>query len=173
MLENCLNDPKVTIRRCDARVAAALYQQGSFDSIIDNLGILGWVGSTNIRSVQYFRLIDRTLSPGGIYICQILGTEDAQKAICASMSRVFEYIYIHSSGMCVASHSPIIIDEARAETVVAARAKRLQITELPYSKFITDTFKPVPVEIKAGEPVSDEWLHHEFHYKSFFEFLRQ
>lgn len=107
ILGNAFDDPRVKIRSCDARVATALYPPQSFSFVLDNLCALGWVGSTNVRSIEYFERVKSLLKDDGIYVCRVIGRPDACQAVKAALTHVFDHVYALDASFVLCSRRPV------------------------------------------------------------------
>ncbi len=164
MLKGALHSPKVRLFRCDARVAASLYAEHSFDIVIDNLAIVGWAGSTSVKSVAYFREISRILKPTGVFVFDpnYFASPD-REAVLAGLVENFQYVQEHEKAVVVlASSLPIEIDRHRAEKVLKDRGEILGLTQ-PYADWLLEGFKPITVkDLKNTAPIVDDLLIYEY-----------
>lgn len=164
MLKNALNSPKVRLFRCDARVAVSLYEEHSFDMVIDNLTIVGWAGSTSVKSVTYFREISRILKPTGVLVFDpnYFASPD-REAVLAGLVENFQYVQEHETAVVVlASSLPVEIDRHRAEEVLKDRGETLGLTQ-PYADWLLEGFKPITVkDLKNTSPIVDDLLVYEY-----------
>jgi spermidine synthase len=164
MLEGALHSPKVRLFRCDARVAVSLYEEQSFDMVIDNLAMVGWAGSTSIKSVTYFREINRILKPTGVFVFSpnYIGSP-AREAVLAGLVENFQYVQEHETAIVVlASSLPVEIDRHRAEEVLEDRGEVLGLSP-PYADWLLQGFKPITVkDLKNTPPIVDELLVYEY-----------
>jgi spermidine synthase len=164
MLEGALNSPKVRLFRCDARVAASLYEEHSFDMVIDNLAAVGWAGSTSVKSVTYFREIKRILKPTGVLVFDPnYSGSPAREAVLAGLMENFQHVQEHETAIVVlASSLPVEMDRHRAEEVLKDRGETLGLSQ-PYSDWLLQGFKPITVEeLKNTPPIVDELLIYEY-----------
>jgi len=164
MLEGALNSPKVRLFRCDARVAASLYEEHSFDMVIDNLAAVGWAGSTSVKSVTYFREINRILKPTGVFVFDPnYSGSPAREAVLAGLMENFQHVQEHETAIVVlASSLPVEMDRHRAEEVLKDRGETLGLSQ-PYSDWLLKGFKPITVEeLKNTPPIVDELLIYEY-----------
>jgi spermidine synthase len=164
MLEGALNSPKVRLFRCDARVAASLYEEQSFDMVIDNLAAVGWAGSTSVKSVTYFREINRILKPTGVFVFDPnYSGSPAREAVLAGLMENFQHVQEHETAIVVlASSLPVEMDRHRAEEVLKDRGETLGLSQ-PYSDWLLKGFKPITVEeLKNTPPIVDELLIYEY-----------
>ena len=152
LLEDALQDPKVRIFRADARVAVSLYQDDSFDVVIDNLAILGWAGSTSIKSVTYFSEINRILNPGGefVFYPNYLWSPD-REAVLAGLVKTFQHVQEHETTVIIASSQPVQIDPDRAKLVLEDRGKILGLAQ-PYANWLLTGFKPITGDDRPAGP---------------------
>jgi predicted membrane-bound spermidine synthase len=165
LLDNALQDPKVHVHRVDARVAVSLYEDQSFDIIIDNLAILGWAGSTNVKSATYFGEVRRILQPAGVFVFSpnYLWLPD-RAAILAGLVENFAFVQEHDTTLVLASSRPVDIDPHRVEAVLASRGRSLGLSP-PYADWLLKGFRPVEAEELANiHPISDELLIYEYRY---------
>ncbi len=172
-LDGCLRDPRVRVWRADARVAVTLYPDDAFDLVIDNLTIPHWVGSTAIRSKRYFGEIQRLLRPTGAYLSNNHGFAETRAAVRAGLAQTFRSVRLHPASMIYASDSLDFLDPERAEVAVRERAEVLQVTGPPFRHYYLDNFPPLaPTDATQVEAIRDDWLVHEFRYRSIGELLR-
>lgn len=164
-LRDALHDPKVRVFRADARVAVSLYEEHSFDVVIDNLALLGWVGSTSIKSATYFSEVNRILKPTGVFVFypNYLWSPD-REAILAGLVQNFQHVQEHKTTVVLASSLPVEIDRHRAEEVLEERGKVLDLPQ-PYADWLLKGFKPVTVEdLNNTPPLVDELLIYEYRF---------
>lgn len=105
-----LADPRVTLITGDARpvVAAA---RGFYDVIEADAILPHTSGSTNLYSVEYFRLVRRALAPGGIAV-QWAPTP----AVTAGFLQVFPHVVlVQPSSILLGSDSPIPFDQGKLQ----------------------------------------------------------
>ncbi|MFN8456369.1 MAG: methyltransferase domain-containing protein [Anaerolineae bacterium] len=162
-LHGALSQPKVRLYVADARVAVSLYPEHSFDVVIDNLGYVGHVGSTSIKSVTYFREISRILKPSGAFVfdANYVGSA-ARKAVLAGLLQNFPFVQEHATVVILASPQPVRFDPQRAEAVMDGRAKILGLSQ-PYANFLLTGFMPISSQDLAGaEPIFDDLLIYEY-----------
>ena len=164
-LDNVLSSPKVRLLQCDARVAASLCEGGEYDLVIDNLAMIGWVGSTSIKSVQYFREVARVLNPTGVFVFDAnYSGPAARKAVLSGLTRCFPHVVEHNSEwpMPLASARPIVFDPARVRDVMAGRGAALGCPR-PYAEWILSNLAPVaPGDFASVPPIVDELLIFEY-----------
>jgi SAM-dependent methyltransferase len=163
MLHSALNHPKVRLFQADARVAVSLYDDQSFDLVIDNLGYLGWAGSTSIKSITYFKEIRRILKPAGVFVLDpnCVGI-NACNAILAGLIENFRYVQKHQSSVVIASDQPIEISPDRAVEILQSRGQYLGLSE-PYANWLLHGFQSVTAQdLKGVKPIFDELLIYEY-----------
>jgi SAM-dependent methyltransferase len=133
--------------------------------VIDNLALLGWVGSTSIKSVTYFSEINRILKPTGVFVFfpNYLWSPD-REAILAGLVQNFKHVQQHTTTIVLASSLPVEIDRHRAEEVLEERGKVLDLPQ-PYADWLLKGFKPVTVEdLNNTPPLVDELLIYEYRF---------
>ena len=166
LLGNALSDERVHTYRSDARVAVQLFAEDSFDLIIDNLSYASWVGSTNIRSVAYYRYIRRILKPGGTFVEGGNYTSTGQeKANLAAIARSFEWLSVHSSRLTVAADSKRDFDFAGFANNQRRRAELLPDWNdqfLPSADWALKWKEYGSGDFSDIEPVTDDLLIWEF-----------
>jgi spermidine synthase len=158
-----LASPKVTLRRADARVAAALYPAASFDVVIDNLAHANWVGATSIKSLEYFRRLHRLLRPGGVLVYNG-NWAGAKLAILAGLTEVFADVRLHPGHepieeIVVAGDGPLVLDP----THVAAVLRTLGGAGFGSPAELIEGLRPVrPADLGRARPVRDDVLRYEY-----------
>jgi SAM-dependent methyltransferase len=163
VLHNALNHPKARLFHADARVAVSLYQDQTFDLAIDNLGYLGWAGSTSIKSITYFKEIRRILKPAGVFVLDpnCVGVK-ACNAILAGLIENFRYVQTHQSSVVIASDQRIEINPDRATEIMRSRGQLLGLSE-PYADWLLNGFQSVTAQdLKGTQPIFDELLIYEY-----------
>lgn len=165
-LAGALESPKVRIYRTDARVAVSLYEAGSFDMVVDNLTVVGWVGSTNVKSLAYFQEIRRILKPEGVFVFDPnYHDSPAREAVLAGLVESFPHIQEHPQAVVVlASAQPLRIDPQRAEEVLATRGELLGLAP-PYADWLLKGFQPITAaSLNDTPPIRDDLLIYEYTY---------
>jgi spermidine synthase len=173
ILNDCLHEPRVRLWRADARVAVSLYDTRQFDVVLDNLTIPDWVGSTSIRSVEFFREVQRLLRPDGIYVSNNHGYEGTRAAVRAGLAQTFAKLWVHPRNIVLTSDGDPGFTPSSIDTAFAPRAKVLRLPGPPYAYFILDAMKRVPAAELAGiAAIRDDLLVHEYRYRSLPQFFR-
>lgn len=163
LLRDALDDPKVTLFRTDARVAVSLYEAHSFDIVVDNLSAGNWVGATSIKSVEFYRQVDRILRPTGIFVYDANFSGQQQRAAnLAALRAVFPVVLDHPEGVVLASQRPISIAEPRAERLIGDRAAILGASP-PFADWLIAPLRPVSAaDLDGASPIRDALLTHEY-----------
>jgi spermidine synthase len=163
-LAGALSDPRVRLFRADARVAVSLYEEDAFDLVIDNLAIVGWTGSTSIKSTGYFAQVARIIKPGGVFVFDpnYFGSPD-REAVLAGLMDHFPYVQEHRQAVLVlAAAHPIDIEPQRAEEVMRDRGRALELAE-PYSDWLLKGFRPITqADLNGTPPIRDDLLIYEY-----------
>jgi spermidine synthase len=164
VLDDTLHDPKVTLRRCDARVAVGLYEAATFDVVIDNLTIAHWVGATSVKSVEYFRQIRRILAPGGVFVYNG-NYGGARRPILAGLTETFGDVQLHpGSGpveeVVLASDHPFELNDGHVATIL----RRLPASGMHSPQDMIGGLMPLRrSELGRTRPVRDDVLRYEYH----------
>jgi spermidine synthase len=163
ILRGALEDPKVRIFRCDARVAVALYADDSFDVIVDNLARGDWVGATTVKSSQFYREVKRLLGDGGVFVYDAnFSDQDQRRANLAALLANFAFVYEHDSVLVLASDDPLGIVSARAARALAPRAAAIGIEGDPAAWMLDGLRLVTARDVGNARPVRDDLLVHEF-----------
>ena len=163
MLADRLRDPKVALYRCDARVAVGLFDPASFDVVIDNLTHAHWVGATSVKSRAYFAMIRRIVKPTGVFVYHG-NYANARDAILAGLVRAFPLVREHGSRVVFASEQPVEIDRARAEAVLAPRARDIGLGTAPYSDWLLTDWHSISRTQLTRRPIRDDLLIYEYQF---------
>jgi spermidine synthase len=163
-LAGALSDPRVRLFRADARVAVSLYEDDTFDLVIDNLACVGWTGSTSIKSTGYFAQVARIVKPGGVFVFDpnYFGSPD-REAVLAGVMDHFPYVQEHRQAVLVlAAAQPIDIASQRAEVVMRDRGQALKLAE-PYSDWLLKGFRLITqADLNGTPPIRDDLLIYEY-----------
>ena len=161
LLQDALQDPKVRLCRCDARVVVSLHEAGAYDVVIDNLAEASWVGASGIKSEAYFREVRRILKPTGTLVYKG-NYATARQAILAGLAATFRVVREHPRGIVLAADDPPAIDPARAEEVMAWRGPLLKAT-VPYADWLIGGLRPVTrADLDGVAPIRDDFLIYEY-----------
>ena len=157
LLADALQHPKVRLIRSDARVVVSLYPPQTFDVVIDNLAVAGWAGSTNIKSLRYFREIGRILQPNGVFVFDPNYYPPVREAILAALLAIFPHVQEHQSSLLVlASAQPISWEPTHVEAILTPRAASLGLTR-PYADWLLKGLRPIkPQMLNETPPLVDE-----------------
>jgi predicted membrane-bound spermidine synthase len=164
LLDDALRRAKVTVRRCDARVAVSLYAPASFDVVIDNLTIGHWVGATSVKSVEYFRQVRRIVKPGGVFVYHG-NWGGARRAILAGLVATFPHVQLHPGAdateeVVLASSQPLDLDAGHAARVLEGLATR---TGIRLAGGLVEGLHPVTADdVPRARPVRDDLLIYEY-----------
>src|SRR5262249_6294307 len=155
LLADALDDPKVRLCRCDARGVVSLAGAGSYDVAIDNLAEASWVGTTGIKSEEYFRQVHRILTPAGVLVYKA-NYANARAAILAGLAASFRGVREPGRGVVLASDQPVAIDPERVEEVLAWRGPVIGVAA-PYADWLIGGLKPISVaELGGVAPIRDD-----------------
>jgi spermidine synthase len=162
LLADALQDSRVRLCRCDARVAVGLYPAGSFEIAIDNLAHANWVGATSVKSLAYFAQVRRVLGPTGVFVYKT-NYATARAAILAGLTTAFPVVLEHEGGVVLASGDGVAISRERAEEVLAWRGRIIGITNPPYADWMLEGLRRISRdELGGAEPIRDDVLIYEY-----------
>jgi len=122
MIENVLDDPRVTLIQNDARVAVKSFGKDSFDAIIDNLSFPSWPGATGIKSVTFFKTLHEILKKEGHYYHMGNFHEQEKPRVIRSIFQSFPVIQEHraeNDGMLIAGNNPWVLSENDVNALMA------------------------------------------------------
>jgi len=144
IVESLLRNSKVTVILDDGHRWLDTHPRDKFDAILANTTFHFRTNSSNLLSVEFDRMIQRHLSPGGVYLFNATGSIRAQRTGCLSFKfgiRVLNNIMV--------SDSPFDLDIARWRRVLAAYAidgKRMFPTDSPVQAESFEHFVAMPSE---------------------------
>ncbi|HXJ44103.1 MAG TPA: hypothetical protein VNH18_32755 [Bryobacteraceae bacterium] len=144
IVESLLRNSKVTVILDDGHRWLDTHPRDKFDAILANTTFHFRTNSSNLLSVEFDRMIQRHLSPGGVYLFNATGSIRAQRTGCLSFKfgiRVLNNIMV--------SDSPFDLDIARWRRVLAAYAidgKRMFPMDSPVQAESFEHFVAMPSE---------------------------
>ena len=102
---NILDNEKIKLYQTDARKYLIINKK-PYDLIFDNLANTFWVGSTNIKSISYFKEISKSMKKDGVYILSnnTIGLSD-KNAVLSGIIKSFKYVILFSDDIVLASNS--------------------------------------------------------------------
>ena len=110
IMGDLINDNRVNIFTTDARKYLKL-SDDNYDLIVDNLAYTSWIGSTNIRSTNYFYELKNRLNKNGVYILTNNYVYlDEKEAVIAGVKENFEYVYEFNERIIIAGNNRCFID---------------------------------------------------------------
>lgn len=166
LLNNLFVNPKISIIETDARLFVNKSKQYSFDIVVDNLSLNNWVGSANIKSIQYFYEIKRILKDKGVYILDNINSYDAN-SVMAGLCRNFRYINLYENSIAMSSNSPIVFDDSSLDKALEQRKEILNASK-PYKQWFDEKLFLVDIEkCKELTPIRDEFPSNEYYIKLF------
>jgi SAM-dependent methyltransferase len=162
-LADALRDPRVSLCRCDARVAVRAYAPASFDVVIDNLTVAHWVGATSVKSVTYFAQVRRLLAPGGVFVYHG-NWGGARRAILAGLVQAFPHVVLHPGQdtveeVVLASEAPVPFDREHVRAVLARLPAGMRGPDDLVGRLLPVTRE----EFGRSRPVRDDLLVYEYH----------
>jgi predicted membrane-bound spermidine synthase len=144
IVESLLMNPKVTVILDDGHRWLQAHPGEKFDAILSNTTYHFRTNTSNLLSVEFNRLIQRHLNPGGVYLFNATGSIRAQRTGCLSFKFGFRVL-----NNVMVSDSPFDLDVARWRRVLAAYAidgKRMFPTDSPAQAESFDHFVAMPSE---------------------------
>ena len=144
IVESLLMNPKVTVILDDGHRWLEAHPGDKFDAILSNTTYHFRTNSSNLLSVEFNRMIQRHLHPGGVYLFNATGSVRAQRTGCLS----FKFGYRVLNNVMV-SDSAFDLDVARWRRVLTAYAidgKRMFPTDTPAQAESLDHFVAMPSE---------------------------
>jgi hypothetical protein len=115
-----------------------------FDAILSNTTYHFRSNTSNLLSVEFDRMIQRHLNPGGVYLFNATGSIRAQRTGCLSFKYGFRVL-----NNVIVSDSPFDLDAARWRAVLAAYAidgQRMFPTDSPAQNESFEHFVGMPSE---------------------------
>lgn len=161
LLHESLQDSRVTVIPADAHTYAvtALAQQKTYPLIIDNLTVIGWSGSTSVRSVEYFRSLMPLLTPDGIYLLYAHYNTDAQYAAAVSgLLSVCPYLFSYDTKYVICAKQDIVWDTPAMDNTLRTYSQLPQLFQaLTYEPhWIDKKYKRIhPADYAGVEPIHD------------------
>jgi spermidine synthase len=115
IVESLLKNSKVTVILDDGHRWLETHPRENFDAILANTTFHFRTNSSNLLSVEFDRMIQRHLNPGGVYLFNATGSIRAQRTGCLSFKFGFRVL-----NNVMVSDSPFDLDVARWRRVLAA-----------------------------------------------------
>ena len=102
---NILDNEKIKLYQTDARKYLMINKK-PYDLVFDNLANTFWVGSTNVKSISYFKEISKSMKKDGVYILSnnTIGLSD-KNAVLSGVIKSFKYVILFSDDIVLASNS--------------------------------------------------------------------
>jgi len=168
LLENTLGDERVTIYPTDARtyMTTAFKQDKKYSLIIDNLTVLGWSGSTALRSIEYFRAMMPILANDGVYIIFMHHNTNMQyQSALAGLSVICPNLASYDKKYVVCSKQTINWDIAYMDSILELYSAKpqLQQTLIPQSQWLFEKYIQIEPESYTNmEPIYDSMPYFEY-----------
>ncbi len=121
VLSHPLTDPRVTIYATDAHTYTSFAEASrlSYTLIIDNLTVLGWSGSTSVRSIEYFRSMLPLLTDNGVYIIMLHHNYQRQyDAAISGLSRICPFLGAYNKTYVICSKQNVAWDTAYMDGIL-------------------------------------------------------
>ena len=144
IVESLLTNPKVTVILDDGHRWLETHPRDKYDAILANTTYHFRANSSNLLSVEFDRMIQRHLNPGGVYLFNATGSIRAQRTGCLSFKFGFRVL-----NNVMVSDSPFDLDVARWRRVLAAYAidgKRMFPMDSPSQAESFEYFVAMPSE---------------------------
>ena len=152
-----LTNSKITVILDDGHRWLETHPRDKFDAILANTTFHFRTNSSNLLSVEFDRMIQRHLSPGGVYLFNATGSIRAQRTGCLSFKFGFRVL-----NNVMVSDSPFDLDVARWRRVLAAYeidGKRMFPMDSPAQAESFEHIVATPSELddKAIVPRTGAW----------------
>jgi len=144
IVESFLMNSKVTVILDDGHRWLETHPGDRFDAILSNTTYHFRTYSSNLLSVEFDRMIQRHLNPGGVYLFNATGSIRAQRTGCLSFKFGFRVL-----NNVMVSDSPFDLDVARWRRVLTAYAidgRRMFPTDSPAQAESFNRFVAMPSE---------------------------
>lgn len=144
IVESLLRNSKVTVILDDGHRWLLTHPRDKFDAILANTTFHFRTNSSNLLSVEFNRMIQQHLKPGGVYLFNATGSIRAQRTGCLSFKFGFRLL-----NNIMVSDSPFDLDVARWRRVLAAYAidgTRMFPTDSPAQAALFRYFVAMPSE---------------------------
>jgi spermidine synthase len=144
IVRSLLKNPKVTVITDDGHRWLEAHPKDKFDAILANTTYHFRTNSSNLLSIEFDRMIQQHLNPGGVYLFNATGSIRAQRTGCLSFKFGFRVL-----NNVMVSDSPFDLDDARWRRVLTAYAidgKRMFPTDSPAQTESFDYFITMPSE---------------------------
>lgn len=161
LLHESLRDSRVTVIPADAHTYAvtALMQRKTYSLIIDNLTVIGWSGSTSVRSVEYFRSLMPLLTQNGVYLLYAHYNTDAQYAAAISgLLSVCPYLFSYDTKYVICAKQDIVWDSLTMDQTLLTYSQLPQLSQtLTYEPhWIDKKYKRIyQADYTGVEPIHD------------------
>lgn len=168
VLSHPLIDPRVTLYATDARTYASFAEASrlSYTFIIDNLTVLGWSGSTSLRSMEYFRSMLPLLSDNGVYIIMMHHNYQRQyDAAISGLSRVCPFLETYNKTYVICSKQNVAWDTAYMDSILRqySAIPLLQNAFNPQYKWIYQKYASISkADYTTIEPIHDMMPYFEY-----------
>ena len=168
VLSHPLIDPRVTLYATDARTYASFAEASrlSYTLIIDNLTVLGWSGSTSLRSMEYFRSMLPLLSDNGVYIIMMHHNYQRQyDAAISGLSRVCPFLGTYNKTYVICSKQNVAWDTAYMDSILRqySAIPLLQNAFNPQYKWIYQKYASISkADYTTIEPIHDMMPYFEY-----------
>ena len=160
---NLLKRPNVHVRVDDGRNYLMTTTQ-KYDVITADIIVPIFAGSTNLYSADYFALVRRALTPGGVFVQWVSGTEAEYKTIARTFLSVFPEATVWDDGTkLLGSNAPIRLrpEDFERKRQIPGRQFALDDAGIPSFESLAGLFRAGPADLRAfvgsGPILTDNW----------------
>jgi len=149
LFDEMLSDPRLRLIIDDGR-RYLLNSEEKFDLITTDPLRTTTAYSNNLYSENFFRLVDKHLNPGGIY----LAWQDEHHVVPKTLAAVFPYIEMQRF-FCVNSNAPLAVNESRRQRLIEQFPNNDQELILAEAGYLGD--RSYVLDMSKNYPINRDW----------------